>query len=220
MAFVSAIASMIARGGKVSNHYLIVSTFLALLLLVGGAHADVDQQLDESKSWWQQRHERSDIYYPHKAHFEVMKEGGDPCLMCHSFAKNGVTEPQQLKAITTISNEPLEAICHDCHMVKQSAPTSCDLCHTDMAAIWPADHDFDYSHNHAEAARRDRGECQSCHIDLSLCTDCHFRRDRSRRREHLPGYRSSHGLDARLSAISCSRCHNVSYCSNCHRGGR
>jgi len=192
-----------------------------MLSVATGYGAEItESKPDEEKSWWQLRHDRGDIFYPHKAHFEAMEKEGDPCLMCHAFSKNSTTDPQRLKAINTIANEPLEAICHDCHMVRQTATTDCELCHTDMAAIWPADHDFDYSHNHSEAARLDRGECQSCHLDLSICTDCHFRRDRARQREHLPGYRSSHGLDARLSGIGCSRCHNASYCSSCHRGGR
>ena len=215
---------MIERAGVVSSRYPLLALLLGMTLLVGGVSAVEDDGIEKppegEKGWWQQRQDRSDIRYPHKAHFEVMERAGDPCIMCHPFSKNETTDPRRLRAITTIANEPLEMICHECHVAEQNAPTACDLCHTDMAAIWPQDHHFDYIYNHAEAARRDRGECQSCHLDLSTCTDCHFRRDRSRQRQHLPGYRSSHGLDARLSTIGCSRCHNASYCIDCHRGGR
>jgi len=199
-----------------SSHLL---TTLLFILFSAGAQG-VEKEASDEKSWWQQRHDRSDIFYPHKAHFEVMDQEGDPCLRCHAFSKNSVTNSEQLKTINRIANEPLEAICHDCHVVRQTATTDCELCHSDMSAVWPADHDFEYSYNHSEAARSDRGECQQCHLELSFCSDCHFRRDGDRQQFHLPAYRGSHGIDARMSAISCSRCHNVSFCSECHRGGR
>ncbi|MBL7004651.1 MAG: hypothetical protein ISR69_11595, partial [Gammaproteobacteria bacterium] len=137
---------------------------------------------EKEKSWWQQRHDRKDIFYPHKAHFAVMEKEGDSCLLCHSFNRNKVVNPKLLRSITTISNEPLEAICHDCHVNKQKAPFKCELCHNDPTTIWPSNHDFDYINHHGEDSRLDDGECQTCHLDVSFCTDCHFKRDRTQRR--------------------------------------
>ncbi len=171
----------------------------------------------EKKSWWQKRHDRPDIFYPHNAHLEVMQKQGDPCLLCHSFNRNTIIDPNHVKSLTTISNEPLEAICHDCHLTKQTAPFRCDLCHTDKTAIWPLDHDFDYINQHAEDSRLDQNDCVQCHLDMSFCTDCHFRRDNSNYRQHQLGYKNFHGLDARMNTYSCGRCHNATYCADCHR---
>ena len=63
----------------------------------------------------------------------------------------------------------------------------------------------------------DEQACRSCHLDLNYCVDCHFRRDSMARRVHGLGYRLSHGLEARLDAAGCGRCHNASYCFDCHR---
>ena len=179
-----------------------------------------EKENKKEKNWWEQREKRADIYYPHKLHMKAMSQAGDPCLLCHPFNKNNVTDLKLLKRLNTIANEPLKAICHDCHVDKLSAPWRCDLCHQDPATIWPENHRFDYRHHHAEDARLDQGECRQCHIDLSFCTDCHFRRDSSQRRVHGVGYRTLHGIDARINAASCGRCHNNRYCRDCHRETR
>jgi hypothetical protein len=202
--------------------YLLCFVYLSAFLLcstVMAADVSADSKTDDAKkdSWWQKRHDRPDIFYPHKIHFKAMEQEGDPCLLCHSFAANQIVQPDHVKSITTISNEPLEAICHDCHVDKQKAPFKCDLCHIDKTAIWPTDHDYDYVNQHAEDSRLDDGECQTCHLDLSFCTDCHFRRDSTQYQQHQLGYLNAHGLDARLNTLSCGRCHNASYCSDCHR---
>jgi len=174
----------------------------------------------EEKSWWQKRNERPDIFYPHNAHMEVMEKEGDPCLLCHTFNKTEVLQPDQVESLTRISNEPLEAICHECHLDRQKAPSRCELCHTDITAVIPSSHDFDYVANHGEDVQLDSSRCSECHVDASFCTDCHFRRDRSQRHVHKLGYRSLHGIDARMNTFSCGRCHNASYCADCHRGKR
>ena len=175
---------------------------------------------EKEKTWWEQRNKRSDLYYPHNAHMEVMEKEGDSCLLCHPFTVNKVTDLEQLKKLTVIANEPLEAICHECHVVQLTAPWRCDLCHTNPNTIWPNDHNFDYLTHHGEDARLDEKKCRQCHIDISFCSDCHFRRDPLQRRVHPLGYRTTHGIEARVNAVSCSRCHNAHYCSDCHREHR
>ncbi len=186
---------------------------------------EVTAEQKKEKSWWQKRDERSDIYYPHKAHFDAMEKEGDSCLLCHPFNENSVTDQKQFEKLNVISNEPLEAICHECHVSKLTAPSRCELCHDDPEKIWPKDHNLDYIAHHGEDARLDASrakdeQCSSCHIDQSFCSDCHFRRDKTDRREHSLGYRASHGIEARMNAASCSRCHNIGYCSDCHRKSR
>ena len=179
--------------------------------------SDSGQGKEKEKSWWEKREKRPDIYYPHKPHMKTMKQGGDPCLLCHPFSKTDITDLKQIKPLSVIANEPLEAICHDCHMDKLTAPWRCDLCHNDPTVIWPDDHNFNYLNHHGEDSRLDDGECRQCHIDVSFCTDCHFQRDSTQRQAHSLGYRASHGIDARINAASCGRCHNSGYCRDCHQ---
>ncbi len=179
--------------------------------------AEQEKSNTKPRRWWENRKNRPDIYYPHKPHLKVMKQGGDACLLCHPYSKTTITDPKQLEPLNVIANEPLEAICHSCHVDKLTAPSRCELCHNEPTAIWSDDHNFDYLNHHGEDSRLDDGECRQCHIDLSFCADCHFRRDSSQRRAHGLGYRSSHGIDARISAASCSRCHNSRYCRDCHQ---
>lgn len=193
---------------------------LLMLLFIGSSIVRAEDAGEKEPSWWQQRHDRPDIFYPHQLHFKAMQQEGDPCLLCHSFARNDEPKVDQLKALTTIANEPLEAICHSCHVDRNSAPFKCDLCHTDPTAIWPRSHDNDYVNHHAEDGRLDEGECQSCHLDVSFCSDCHFHRDSSNHQQHELGYLQLHGIDARMNTLSCARCHSSRYCADCHRGIR
>lgn len=178
------------------------------------------QEPVEEKSWWQKRHERPDIFYPHNIHLQVMEQGGDSCMLCHPFSANTLVDSKQLQAVNLIANEPLAAICHECHMAEVSAPYACDVCHNDPAKIWPEDHNTDYTHRHAEDARRDDGECRSCHLEAAFCSECHFQRMTLGRRVHNLGYINQHGLDARLDPAACGVCHNGFFCSDCHRGAR
>lgn len=194
------------------------------LILSSAALADGEKPKDkEEKKWWEERIERGkrgDIYYPHNVHMEVMEEEGDSCMLCHNFTKNSDVNEDRLKTLTTISNEPLEKICHDCHVVDLRAPWRCDLCHPDSTKIWPDDHNFGYIQHHSEDARRDEKVCRDCHLDLSFCTDCHFRRDTAGKDYHPMGYQSRHGIDARMMAGNCGRCHNNFFCNDCHRNKR
>ncbi len=166
------------------------------------------------QTWWQKRQARKDIYYPHNKHEKVMQKKGDSCLLCHTFAKTKITEPALLGQIDLIANEPLAAICHECHKTNIEAPWDCRICHPDPSTIWPKNHHFDYINQHGTNTKLDEASCQTCHIDLKFCTDCHFRRG-----THPLGYRSWHGLDVRTSALSCGRCHAGMFCQRCHRGG-
>jgi len=171
---------------------------------------------DEDKKWWTLREKRSDIYYPHNAHLEVMEQEGDSCLLCHSFTKSDVADAKKLKQVTLIANEALKPICHSCHVEEKRAPWRCDLCHDNKEKIWPADHRSDYKNHHGEIARQNEKNCETCHLDMNFCTDCHMRRDTSGQGYHPLGYRTLHGLESRMDPARCGRCHNELYCSDCH----
>ncbi|MDD5036183.1 MAG: hypothetical protein PHE55_15645 [Methylococcaceae bacterium] len=197
-------------------------TVMLLLLLTQSVLADPPGLVTpKGTAWWDKREHRSDIQFPHKAHLSILKEEGDSCLLCHTFAKNEVTDPKQLKPLETIANEPLKAVCHNCHVDEKRAPWRCNLCHDDKTRIWPDDHNFNYIQNHAEDGRRNEQACRQCHLDLAFCTDCHFRRDVAGANSYHPlGYRTLHGIEARMTALSCGRCHNAQYCANCHEANR
>ncbi len=177
-----------------------------------------------NKSWWQKRHQRKDIYFPHNAHMAVMQQRGDLCMACHPFTGTPKASLSQQQQLTQLANEPLEAICHECHVVERSAPLDCKVCHNDINKVRPKDHGLilgkSYIQHHATAARQNESNCRRCHIQMSFCTDCHFRHNTTQGKKHHLGYRNQHGLDARLDAASCGRCHNTSYCRDCHRGRR
>jgi hypothetical protein len=174
----------------------------------------------KAKTWWEKREDRKDINYPHNAHLQVMEEEGDSCMLCHGFGPSHGADVKTLKPLTTISNEPLKAVCHNCHVDEKRGPWRCTLCHDDKTKIWPADHNFGYIEHHGEQGRRDEVACRECHLDLAFCTDCHFRRDTKGTGYHPLAYRSLHGIEARLDTLSCGRCHNTPYCDDCHRSSR
>lgn len=171
---------------------------------------------DEDKKWWKQRENRSDIFYPHNIHLEVMKQEGDSCLLCHTFNKTELTDKDKLQAVTLVANEALKPICHSCHVDEMRGPWRCNLCHDNKEKIWPADHRHDYVNHHNEVARQDEKWCQTCHLDRNFCTDCHLRRDTAGSGYHPLGYRTLHGLESRLDSGRCGRCHNEIFCSDCH----
>jgi len=119
--------------------------------------------IEKEKSWWQLRQNRSDIFYPHKLHMDIMKSDGDACMLCHPFSSNTVHDEELLKPLAQINNEPLEAICHDCHVEKMNGPSECKLCHPDPATVWPQNHNFDYKNNHTQDAQADQDSCNECH---------------------------------------------------------
>lgn len=171
----------------------------------------------KEKTWWEKREDRQDIYYPHEAHFDVMKEEGDSCLLCHPFVKNELKQNKLRKQLNIISNEPLKAICHDCHVKELRAPWRCTLCHPDAKTIWPQSHNFGYIEHHREDAKHSEESCGECHLDRQFCTDCHFKRDTAGQGYHPLGYRNIHGIDARMMPANCGECHNNFYCQDCHR---
>ena len=179
--------------------------------------AIIDEKITEPKEhWWEKRQQRADIYYPHNIHKKIMESNGDSCLLCHAFSRNLILDKSLLSDVTEISNEPLEAICHDCHVIEKTAPTECALCHPAPEKVWPEDHNFNYQDNHGHDAKRNLSECEYCHIKTQFCSDCHFKRNTQQRDVHSLGYRFSHGLDAQVKAPECSECHQQRYCRDCH----
>jgi hypothetical protein len=188
---------------------------LSLMLILAPQLAAADEE-----KWWQQRKENPDGYYPHNAHMAVLTERGDSCLLCHPFSENSERDENRLRQLTTIANEPLEAICHSCHVEERSAPVECALCHPDPRTVWPEDHNGDYIHHHGVDGQ-ELESCDSCHPNASYCTDCHFSRPLDSGRYHGVGFRYGHALSSRINPEQCGSCHGVGFCRDCHqKGGR
>jgi len=190
-----------------------VMSFLLFMSVLGVA-AETGEK--KEKTWWEKRDVRSDIYYPHEAHYEVMEEEGDSCLLCHAFQKNDEHDEAKRKPLNVIANEPLMGICHDCHVDEKRGPWRCDVCHGDPKTIWPPDHNSGYIQTHGEDSKQDMAICDTCHLDRKFCTDCHFRRDTLGTGYHPLNYINRHGLESRMMPENCSKCHNSFYCQDCH----
>ena len=190
------------------------SSWCLLFLLVFSM--PVTKADDQVPNWSELRQKRADIYYPHEPHYPIMQELGDACMLCHSFGGNTEHELSLLQKLNDVANEPLESICHSCHVDKRQAPSRCDVCHTNPQKVWPSSHDYDYIHTHSTEAIVDENSCKECHLAVSFCTDCHFSRGSLPGNEHPLGYINSHGIEARMNVSSCSTCHSAAYCSECH----
>jgi hypothetical protein len=75
-------------------------------------------------------------------------------------------------------------------------------------------------------------ECLKCHLtgavniipERTICYDCH---DEESIREtvlgpsrtHTPLWVNTHGLESEFADAQCSRCHHLSFCVDCHKGG-
>ncbi|MDH3973066.1 MAG: hypothetical protein OEV42_02195 [Deltaproteobacteria bacterium] len=196
-----------------------MKAFIFLILLILPALPSLAADKSEEKRWWEKREGMEDLYFPHNEHFKAMKDE-DPCMSCHIFTKNSVTDLKKLEALTIIANEPLEVICHECHVDSLKAPSECTLCHKKPDTIWPEDHRYNYIENHGNDSAIDETACKKCHMSNAFCTDCHFRRDSGKSRVHNPAYMGSHGIEARTSPGKCGKCHKGRYCDNCHRSIR
>lgn len=81
----------------------------------------------EEKRWWEKRHEiRPELYFPHIAHEEAMKKSGITCLSCHPFTALDESDPEKAATLARVANEPLEAICHSCHVDDRSGPSAAE----------------------------------------------------------------------------------------------
>ena len=182
----------------------------------------IETKLFTTSNWWKKRNKQQDIYYPHKAHYQVMEQMQDSCMLCHSFNANNFNgvkmhDSKKLKAFTAIVNEPMKGICHSCHVEEKTAPASCSLCHTDKTKIWPTDHNINYLQSHAIDAKHNEQTCDQCHISKQFCSDCHFRRQPRGGIFHPLGFLGRHGSEVQFNPSECGSCHNQQYCTDCHR---
>lgn len=123
----------------------------------------------------------------------------------------------------------------------RSGPQECSLCHKedfcqrchqgDNADRWT--HSLNFALNHAISARGREIECQSCHEEVSFCTECHANlgikpasHSQSNWANFVLGDGGGHKLQARKDMDLCASCHDLEdaepVCVTCHtdRSGR
>lgn len=107
-----------------------------------------------------------------------------------------------------------------------SKPEECQDCHRDSNVS--ANHGAFFVQEHRLLAQKAGSNCADCH-QQSFCVDCHqgggitadLQRGPSRRGEYKPrthrsDFVSIHSLKAADSPQNCYRCHQASFCQDCH----
>lgn len=100
--------------------------------------------------------------FSHEAH--LAKEGVD-CARCH-----GALVDKNIMG--TGKGAIGHAVCFECHD-GHAAPNECEGCHDNIERVRPLDHEVDYVHTHQFSARGAAQQCEQCHRESTLCSDCH-----------------------------------------------
>ncbi len=143
--------------------------------------------------------------FSHEGHL-VLTEG--ECALCH-----GALTDSELAA--TDEGAPGHPVCFTCHD-GEKADNECESCHADASTLLPLDHGPDYRHTHQFSARGAAEDCESCHRESDLCSQCH-EGENVLFMTHDRNYVFTHPLDARKHENDCTSCHEVeSFCNDCH----
>lgn len=101
----------------------------------------------------------------------------------------------------------------------------CNACHT-ASGVTP-NHDPDWVRSHRLAATRGAARCAECHPQ-SWCLDCHTGGGIDAKlstqnyrggyipKSHRSDFVSIHPIKAKDNPQTCTRCHEASFCSDCH----
>jgi hypothetical protein len=221
-------ADVARRRHVVAAARLVVTRAFAAALLVLLAHPGCrTQDLNQRWGWKADRPITPMKTFSHGAHRNVFEQNGIECFACHTMTARITGEGSEAAAAEAIraSKEafyPGKETCHDCHYNPRrgnTAPDRCDLCHLDVQAIQPANHNHDWMNRHGVFAKADQATCETCHRP-STCQNCHVRRDQSVRTVHDRTFRFTHGIAARANPMACGQCHDLrSFCTTCHTQG-
>lgn len=103
--------------------------------------------------------------------------------------------------------------------------SECNTCHK-SSGVAP-NHDTDWVRSHRLAATRGAARCAECHVQ-SWCLDCHKGGGADAKltaqtykgnyipKSHRSDFLSIHPIKAKESPQTCIRCHEASFCSDCH----
>jgi len=182
-----------------------------------------------------ERPERT-VTFSHELH---AAKRGVKCEICHAGLDRAV--------YASSDNMPQMSVCMNCH-ASEKVSTYCEGCHSDLAALIPADHrqaDFRKDHKRLTRVGEQDVTCATCHTE-SFCQDCHSGaelkgfgsnadlttepfprtplrdspRDTKLQQVHTLNYRFTHGIDARSKRTDCFSCHEQqTFCAPCHEAG-
>ncbi len=109
---------------------------------------------------------------------------------------------------------------------REASPEECRECHRDSGVL--PNHGPFFMTGHRLLAQKATSNCSDCHLQ-SFCLDCHkggnietdVRKSLSRRGESMPrthrsDFISIHPVKAADNPQTCTRCHEPSFCSDCH----
>lgn len=131
------------------------------------------------------------------------KEKGN-CAFCHRDGARPATYPVRERSITVNHAEHIKRAKDDCSVCHKALPELAPV-----ASLVPAMDTCTSCHNHK--ADFDEGRCQPCHVDLTrypLRPVAQF--------SHGGDFVRRHGRVASASADSCTKCHDQTFCADCH----
>lgn len=134
----------------------------------------------------------------------------EKCNACHT---------DIYKKVNQIQTPPPMDQCMGCHN-DHRADSDCKVCHEHPEELKPKSHTarWVYRNGHGKKARLNQKECRDCHTEQQ-CTACH--KGQTTFDIHRPGYKYSHGMDARQRTVDCGYCHDATIsCAQCHERSR
>lgn len=139
----------------------------------------------------------SDLIFEHEVHTDF------ECSTCHGDI------PQD----AGLENGPRMTLCLDCHK-EMEGPQECAACHEEISAEkMPESHRQDWEKRHGQSSRLDTS-CVYCHNDRqAFCENCHRTQ---KPRDHIFGWKQSHGMEAGHDRRQCATCHEAGFCVDCH----
>ncbi len=169
------------------------------------------------------------LHFPHATHVTDQKI---ECERCHGdMTKTG---------LATRDNLPSMAVCTSCHVTWRN---ECAKCHPAgssgrMQSVFAEGKlapsgSYGIEDSHTLNFRKDGGHrrvaathldyCLNCHSmslaapgEPAACQECHDPLTVSAKKHHPAGWVVAHPSAVRQDSLSCSNCHETSYCSDCH----
>ncbi len=162
------------------------------------------------------------LAFSHKNHVARVPQGD--CTVCHGNAKTATEMPIEL---------PKMAKCLTCHNhAEEYEKSQCTRCHPvlqrmPLEAVAEFNHAGNWIERHPLMARAQGAACQECHPQ-AFCTECHSRvapasparlypEEVTRTLIHRGDWLSTHFVEARAQGDLCYRCHEQSFCNDCHK---
>ena len=206
---------------------LALLAFLSTLTCLGAAREVVVTIPEEARD--------ALIHFSHQAH---LNDYGVVCADCHASAGSSLSSGDNIL--------PLEKDCAGCHAEEVSDPEQCGKCHkadVERTAFANPERVIDFHHQyHTEVlglgceschVRMDEtdyasrvhwpvmDDCLTCHQDRDApfdCETCHPKVEVIRPHSHEQDWMREHKKHVRAVDMPCSKCHEDTWCEDCHTG--